>query len=246
MFSKKNNNHRFKMFIFAIKTFIVLFCVGIFFMWQYYVNNGQTNFHYYKYCSSNAIKVACVGDSITYGKNVEGWYFNNYPEQLSKKLGKNYNVRNFGVSGSTAINNFAAYSSTKMYKESIEYEPDILIIMFGLNDSKAKYWNEKDFIEDYDYLIKSYMQTNPDIKIYICSTSCPFADYFSKYEQIQPDVVEIVNNIIKEYTLNNNFEYIDVYSFTSKHPEWYKEDGIHPNKFGANNISELIYEYIEQ
>ena len=44
------------------------------------------------------IKVACVGDSITYGHGVENWKQNNYPAQLQQILGDKYNVANFGSS----------------------------------------------------------------------------------------------------------------------------------------------------
>src|SRR5882672_7122818 len=47
------------------------------------------------------IRVACVGDSITYGAGVESRELNNYPAVLGKFLGSRFEVRNFGVSGAT-------------------------------------------------------------------------------------------------------------------------------------------------
>lgn len=47
------------------------------------------------------IKVACIGDSITYGS----YHLTkrNYPAVLSKMLGDGYCVNNFGFSGRTAM-----------------------------------------------------------------------------------------------------------------------------------------------
>ena len=53
--------------------------------------------------SSDAVKVACIGDSITYGLGLADRAKESYPAQLQKMLeefepGK-YEVRNFGNSG---------------------------------------------------------------------------------------------------------------------------------------------------
>jgi len=53
--------------------------------------------------SAAAKKVACVGDSITYGFAIPNWFFHHYPYILQVLLGKEYDVRNFGMSGSTAM-----------------------------------------------------------------------------------------------------------------------------------------------
>src|SRR5687768_5658034 len=49
------------------------------------------------------IRVACVGDSITFGSGVKDRETNNYPAQLGRMLGEKWEVRNFGVSGATML-----------------------------------------------------------------------------------------------------------------------------------------------
>ena len=44
------------------------------------------------------IKIACAGDSTTYGHGISGWPQNNYPTVLQKLLGESYHVNNYGVS----------------------------------------------------------------------------------------------------------------------------------------------------
>ena len=49
------------------------------------------------------IRVACVGNSITYGAFITDRDINSYPAQLQVLLGKEYDVRNFGLSGCTVL-----------------------------------------------------------------------------------------------------------------------------------------------
>lgn len=45
------------------------------------------------------IKVACVGNSVTYGHGIENREKNSYPAQLQRMLGNEYEVANFGKAG---------------------------------------------------------------------------------------------------------------------------------------------------
>ena len=51
------------------------------------------------------IRIACVGDSITYGAGIKDRQNFNYPLVLGKSLGERFDVRNFGVSGATMLKN---------------------------------------------------------------------------------------------------------------------------------------------
>ena len=49
------------------------------------------------------MRIACIGDSITFGAGIEGRENNSFPAQLGTMLGKTYEVKNFGVSASTLL-----------------------------------------------------------------------------------------------------------------------------------------------
>src|SRR4051812_3765193 len=51
------------------------------------------------------IRLACVGDSITYGAGTKNPKTDSYPAQLSRLLGDKWLVQNFGVSGATMLRN---------------------------------------------------------------------------------------------------------------------------------------------
>ena len=50
------------------------------------------------------IKVACVGNSITYGTGLSDRVTQSYPVKLQKLLGERYEVENFGKPGATLLN----------------------------------------------------------------------------------------------------------------------------------------------
>ena len=54
---------------------------------------------------SCSIRVACVGDSITYGAKIENRFLNSYASRLQQLLGGKYLVKNFGASGYTLQKN---------------------------------------------------------------------------------------------------------------------------------------------
>ena len=49
------------------------------------------------------IKVACVGNSVTYGYGLKDRAHDAYPVRLQTMLGDKYEVRNFGHSGATLL-----------------------------------------------------------------------------------------------------------------------------------------------
>jgi lysophospholipase L1-like esterase len=90
------------------------------------------------------IVVACVGDSITAQGNPHG-----YPAQLGNMLGAQWNVENFGVSGTTLMthaNN--PYQKYPMFQAALASKADVVVIMLGTNDTKASNWPKKEFFID--------------------------------------------------------------------------------------------------
>ena len=97
------------------------------------------------------IKVACVGDSITFGYGIADRTYNSYPSQLQRMLGGEFEVKNFGVSGATLLKKGdLPYWNTEAYRDALSYRPDVVYIKLGSNDSKAinrKHYHH--FVSDY-------------------------------------------------------------------------------------------------
>ena len=212
--------------------------------------NGLSGLHNHTDPKEGQIKVACVGDSITYGHGISGWTKNNYPAQLQEMLGDAYHVENFGHSGRTLSDSGdKPYSESKQYNLSLEYDADIIVFMLGSNDSKPENWTNHDtFISEYNKMLDAYKENNPNVRIILCT---PARAFFSGNKSegktnfdIQPSIVEQMGIRIRTFALLNGYECIDVYDITAGHKEWFEKDNVHPNAEGATAIANAVYEKI--
>ena len=129
-----------------------------------------------------AVRLACVGDSITFGSGLRDRATHAYPVRLAGWLGSGYEVRNFGVSGATLLHaGDRPYIKQAAYTNSLKFTPDIVVINLGANDSKhpgdgslaatnaVNNWQFKsDFAPDYKALIAAFRAANPAVKVYVC------------------------------------------------------------------------------
>lgn len=193
------------------------------------------------------IRVACVGDSITYGFLVFGWKEKNYPAQLGKLLGKGYVVNNYGYSGRTVSSNGdRPYTNEKLYKQSLEFNPDIVILMLGTNDTRTGNWKgSESFSEEYGDLIDTYLNLSSSPKV-ILMTPPPTYSFLGKVQyNISATLVQNeVNEAVKLLAEIKGIECIDLYAVFEGKKELYT-DGVHPNARGARLIAETVYERIK-
>ena len=91
--------------------------------------------------AAEPLRVACVGNSITYGYGLSNPATESYPAQLQTLLGQNYNVRNFGHSGATLLSRgHRPYIQQEAYKNALAFKPDIVVIHLGINDTDPRNW----------------------------------------------------------------------------------------------------------
>lgn len=187
---------------------------------------------------NGAIKVATVGDSLTYGYGLENREGDAYPSILAEKLGHHYQVSNFGLSGrSLQSSSDYPYLAEKNAQLSLESEADIVIIMIGSNDSRSPYWNKERFIREYDELVDRYMKmpSQPDVYLLV-PPYVPTSRFGLNNEIIRTELQEIIPRIAEERGL----EWINFYPLTENHPEYYS-DGLHLTPLGNRLIAEAVY-----
>ncbi len=184
------------------------------------------------------IKVACVGNSITYGYGIPNREVNSYPAQLGKILGSEWDVKNFGVSGATLLKQGdRPYWKQPAYDEAKAYNPDVVIIKLGTNDTKPLNWKFKnDFIPDYSAMITEFKSLPSKPFIFICLPVPAYPERWGIRDSIiKADLLPLVKKIAKL----NKVKLIDLYTPMSHHAEWFP-DKIHPNTEGAAKIAEVI------
>ena len=194
------------------------------------------------------IKVACVGDSITYGHGITNWPKNNYPTLLQGLVGDKYHVNSYGVSGrAVQPNSDQPYTALPHYQESLAYDADIVVFMMGTNDSKPENWHGADaFKADLLSLLDSY----GDAEIIICTPAASFfvdgqTEGLARHD-IQPAVVEEIAQIVRDVAAERGCTLIDIHTLTAEHPEWFAKDGIHPSNDGAAAIAQTVADVITQ
>lgn len=125
-----------------------------------------------KPATEKQIKVACVGDSITYGYGIRDWPKYNYPSQLQEKLTDKYHVQNFGISGSCVqTTGNKAYIDQAAYASSLDYDADILVFMMGTNDSKPVNWEGA---EAFKAALNELLDSYADAKLILCTPAKSF------------------------------------------------------------------------
>ena len=129
------------------------------------------------------IRVACVGNSITYGTGIEDRARDSYPSQLQRMLGDKYVVGNFGKPGATLLyHGHRPYVVQKEFKEALAFKGDIAVIHLGINDTDPRNWpNYRDeFVKDYLSIMDSLRAANPKVR-FILARMTPIADRHPRF-----------------------------------------------------------------
>lgn len=201
--------------------------------------------------AAQPLRVACVGDSITYGLNLKARNHNSYPAWLGRWLGPNYRVRNFGVSGATLVHEGdLPYIEQKAHADALKFKPGIVIIMLGTNDSKhpgdgsldtdqaPNNWQYKaNYIPEYEELIAEFRKANPDVKVYVCLPPPCFPGRWGINDKtIHDEIIPMVRQVAAATDAN----VIDLYRAMPDRTE-FQADGVHPNEAGAKLVAAAIY-----
>jgi Esterase/lipase len=191
----------------------------------------------------DAIRVACIGNSITDGHGIDLAPQRGYPAQLQRMLGNDYWVKNFGVSGRTMLNKGdLPYMNETAWKDALAFKPDIVVIKLGTNDSKPQNWQySKEFKQDLTQMIKALDPQKT--KIYLCTPIPALKPSWAINETIiANEIIPIQQKVAKEYKL----EVIDLHTLFGNDSEKMQEDGIHPNDKGVRSIAQIVAEAIKK
>lgn len=187
-------------------------------------------------------KVACVGNSVTYGYGLKERDKTSYPSRLQQLLGDAYRVGNFGHSGATLLNKgHRPYMGLPAFKEALAFRPDIVVIHLGLNDTDPRNWPnyQDEFVSDYTALIDSFRTVNPKTKIYVCRMS-PIFHWHPRFQSGTRDWFWQIQAAIGRVAANNHATLIDFHEVLYDKP-FMMPDALHPDAEGAALLAETVY-----
>ena len=193
-------------------------------------------------CQNEPTRVACVGDSITFGHGIKDREHDTYPGLLSAMLGEKYDVRNFGVSGTTTMmGTDMPYMNEQAYKDALAFNPQIVTIKLGTNDSKPYNWKESDhFKQDLKTLIDSFKTLPSKPKIWLCLPVPAYGHAWSINDSV---IYNGVIPLIREVAQEENLPLVDL-NTPMQGKKQYFPDTIHPNEEGQKLIAQTIFDVI--
>jgi lysophospholipase L1-like esterase len=193
--------------------------------------------------AQDKIKVACVGDSITFGSRVEEREKNAYPVVLGRLLGDGYDVRNFGVSGATLLRKGdKPWWKEKAFAAATEFQPQLVVIKLGTNDTKPQNWKSKaDFEADLKALADHFRGLPSKPQVWVCLPAAVLKDNFGINAVAMAEQLPMIKKVAEAEKLPT----IDLQSGVAA-AELFDKDGIHPNAAGAKKIAELVAAALKQ
>ena len=208
-----------------------------------------------------AIRVACIGNSITDGYCVDMRTAYGYPAQLQKKLGKDYWVKNFGVSARTMLNKGDfPYMNEMAWQDALAFKPDVVVIKLGTNDSKPENWQYgSEFRQDLEQMITTLRPdlaqpakkkskkakaavAEPKPRILLCTPIPAFKSTWNISDAvITNEIIPIQQEVAKKYGL----QVVDLHTLFANDGDKMADDGIHPDAKGADRLAEIVFEAIK-
>lgn len=193
---------------------------------------------------SYRIRVACVGDSITFGYGLKDSVHDSYPSVLGRLLGKGYDVRNYGVSARTMMHRGnLPYINEAAYNDALAFNPDIVVLMLGTNDSKTVNWQfREDFCDDARTIVESFYRPGFKPQVFIClPPPSDRTDWTISEKVISEEIIPMLESVAGQ----TDAGIIDLYSpFTaSRH---LLQDGVHPDKDGAAIMAYEVFKSITE
>lgn len=204
------------------------------------------------------LRIACIGNSITFGARLDKPDLESYPAVLAEMLKTNdylnYEIKNFGIGGATILR-FGTPNLWRLLDSLPAFVPDIVVIKAGTNETVGKprlNWEHIDeFEKDYSDYIAEIRKVNPNCKIIICSP----LDMVIQTEELSPERITDLTGRrpriwelrkrIKKIANTENTYFLDLTSpFKGKANLMTKKDGVHPNKDGYQYLASLVYDYL--
>ena len=202
------------------------------------------------------VKILFQGDSITdAGRDKRNYHHmgNGYPKFASKFISEahpetEFEFINFGISGNRTCQVF-----DRLYKDGIEFQPDIFSILIGINDVWHRYGGERIATTDAQIetnyrAILERVKRETNAKIIMLSPYLLDCEDKPLMREDLKTVLPIVRKLAEEYAdvyvpLDEKFEEA---LKTQPEPKFYSGDGVHPNQNGAEFIGKLYAEAVDK
>ncbi|HET8725600.1 MAG TPA: GDSL-type esterase/lipase family protein [Anaeromyxobacteraceae bacterium] len=188
--------------------------------------------------STPRIRVACVGDSITEGRDIPDPALR-YPARLQALLGGRHEVRNFGVGGATALSTGdLPYRRQPPFARALAFRPDVVVIGLGSNDAKPWNWSGRGaFADDLRALAETFRSVNPGARVILLLPPPVVGEgrFGIREEVVAGEVAPEIDRAARE----SGLEVVDLHAVLAGRLDLLP-DRVHPDAEGAERIARAV------
>ncbi|UCD52233.1 MAG: hypothetical protein JSW27_06255 [Phycisphaerales bacterium] len=192
-------------------------------------------------CAARPIRVACVGDSNTFGQGLDPK--DSYPAQLEGMLlqhNMRWEVRNFGRSGASVLRySDLPYWTQAQYQQALACEPDVVVFGFTGNASRSpnRGYIEEHYVADYLSLVETFAALDSAPEIWICR---PLPCFTSNWT-LSPEIIrDEITPRVAQVAAERDFPLIDTRSPLEDARHLFQSDQVHPTAAGAQLLAEIV------
>ena len=196
------------------------------------------------------LRIACLGDSITFGARIADREHSCYPAQLAA-LRPRDEVRNFGVGGATLLLRAdRPLASTRAFRDAVAWRPDVAVVMLGTNDScdterRPNWAHQGDLERDARALVERLRRANPECRVVLATPPAMFPDQQELDGARRADLqarsprLRRVAAALQRAAAAPGAEYLELGGVLRQRDV---VDGVHPDPFGAERIARRVDE----
>ncbi len=200
-------------------------------------------------------RIACIGNSITFGARLTHPETESYPAVLSALLSEkrylNYEIKNFGIGGATMLR-FGKPNIWRMLDSLKIFPPDIVVIETGTNETvgapRLNWEHISEFEKDYSDYIAAIRKISADCRIIICSPLDMVLETKDLTKERKDDLsgrrprIWELRQRIKKIAATEHVFFLDLTKpFKGKANLMTTTDGVHPNLDGYQYLATLVF-----
>lgn len=183
-------------------------------------------------------RLACIGDSITFGYGLKSPFTDSYPAVLQGLMGEEWLVRNFGISARTmSQSGDRPYMREQIYQMAKDFAPDVVTIMLGTNDVKPENWSPEDFESSYELMVSELKALPSEPVIYLC---LPATVHGERWGIKDSTIVAGAIPVIERVAAREGLDIIDTHAATADYAEHFP-DFIHPDVEASAALAAALY-----
>lgn len=204
------------------------------------------------------IRVACVGDSITYGATSTNKN-KTYPVFLQEMLGLDYYVFNAGISGYSIVSTDQyAYKKSTEFQQAKRFMPDVVLFALGTNDANPtdtqpyKNWENAEndrankLVQSANELFDAFKAIKSDVQIIMLLPTALFkvgADEWNA-DAWNANLDKYVTPLLKDIASDNNLQTVDMRAWSLENKSVFV-DGLHPKDDTYKPFAQFVYDSIK-